>query len=177
MAARIPHANRSAGGVNMFFKKKVDVDEYCAASLNARFSPEREKTWEKFRQACNDPALSAIDRTAYINHIRAIMVELVLIALAKNSNMDIGVDARMFTSIYYKDHATTQIEEIGSTYNQAFGSTFGDGVTGMMCLFSDQLTDGKLQQDTLQRLHAEFHAVLRPLFEEFKTIKLTTKRK
>ena len=160
----------------MFFRKKVDVDEYCAASLNTLFSPEREKVWEQLRQACNDPALSAIDRTAYINHIRAIMVELVLIAITKNCNMNIGSDARFFTMTYFKDHGATHVEEIERTYNQAFGAITGDGVAGMVTLFSDQLTDGKLRQDTKQRLHAEFYALLRPLFEEFKSIKLTTKR-
>lgn len=160
----------------MFFRKKVDVDEYCAASLNALFSPEREKVWEQLRQTCNDPALSAIDRTAYINHIRAIMVELVLIAITKNCCMDIGSDARFFTMTYFKDHGATHVEEIGRTYNQAFGATGGDDVAGMVGSFSDQLTDGRLRQDTMQRLHAEFYAVLRPLFEEFKSIKLTTRR-
>ena len=160
----------------MLFKKKVDIDEYGAASLNALFSPEREKVWEQLRQACNDPALSAIDRTVYINHIRAIMVELVLIAITKNCGMDIGSDAQVFTMIYFKDHGATHIEQIGSTYDQVFGATPGDGVLGMVHLFSDQLTEGKLRQDTMQRLHAEFYAVLRPLFEEFKNIKLTTKR-
>lgn len=160
----------------MFFRKKVDVDEYCAASLNALFSPDREKVWEQLRQACNDSALSAIDRTTYINHIRAIMVELVLIAIAKNCNMDIGSDARFFTMTYCEEHGATHVEEIGRTYNQAFAATAGDGVAGIVGSFSDQLTDGKLRQETMQRLHAEFYAVLRPLSEEFKSIKLTTRR-
>ncbi len=91
--------------------------EYCAASFNALFSPEREKVWERLRQACNDPVLSAIDRMVYMNHIRAIMVELVLIAITKNCNMNIGSDARFFTITYLKDHCTTQIEEIARAYN------------------------------------------------------------
>lgn len=172
----IKEGQYSAEGGNMFFRKKVDVDEYCAASLNALFSPEREKVWEQLRQTSNDPALSAIDRTVYINHIRAIMVELVLIAITKNCSMDIGSDARVFTWAYFKDHGATQIEEIGRIYNQAFGATAGDGVAGIVGSFSDELTGGKLQQDTMQCLHAEFYAVLRSLFEEFKSIKLTTKR-
>ncbi len=160
----------------MFFKKKVDVDEYCAASLNALFSPEREKIWEQFRQSCNDPALSAIDTAVYMNHIRAIMIELVLIAITKNCSMDIGSDARVFTMTYFRDHSATQIEEIGRSYNCAFGTISGDGVACIVRSFSDQLTDGKLRQDTMQRLYVEFYGVLKPLFEEFKAIKLTTKR-
>ncbi len=52
-----------------------------------------------------------------MNHIRAIMVELVLIAITKNCNMNIGSDARFFTITYLKDHCTTQIEEIARAYN------------------------------------------------------------
>jgi hypothetical protein len=168
-------AGHSAGGGNMIFKKKMDVDEYCANSLSAIFSTEREKVWEQLRQACNDPALSAIDRTNYFNHIRAIMVELVLIAIAKNFNMDIGSDARFFAMTYFKNHAATQIEDLGRTYNRVFGSTPGDGVSGLVASFSDQLTGGKLRQDTVKRLHSEFYSVLGSLFDEFKSIKLTTK--
>ncbi len=159
----------------MFFRKKMDVDEYCAASLNALFSAEREKVWEQLRQVCNDPALSEIDRAAYINHVRAIMVELVLIAITKNFNMDIGSDARFFVMSYFKDHGASHIEEIGRTYNQVFGATPGDGVAGIVTSFSDQLADGRLRQDTMQRLHVEFYAVLKSLFDDFKSIKLTTK--
>lgn len=159
----------------MFFKKKVDVDEYCEASLNALFSSDREKVWEQLRKSCDDPALSAVDGTVYINHIRAIMIELVLIAITKNCSLDIGSDARVHTMTYFKDHSATNIEEIGRSYNQAFGTIRGDdGVACIVRSFSDQLTDGKLRQDTMQRLYMEFYAVLKPLFDEFKTIKLTT---
>lgn len=90
--------------------------------------------------------------------------------------MDIGSDARFFTMIYFKDHGATHIEKIGRTYNQVFGATAGDGVAGIVRSFSDQLTDGRLRQDTVKRLQTEFYAVLRSLFEEFNSIKLTTKR-
>lgn len=88
------------------------MDEYCATSLDALFSVERKKVWEQLRQACNDPALSKIDRADYINHVRAIMVELVLIAIAKNFNMDIGIDARFFVTSYFNKHSASHIEEI-----------------------------------------------------------------
>lgn len=154
----------------------MDVDEYCAASLNALFSAEREKVWEQLQQACNDPALSEIDRTAYINHVRAIMVELILIAITKDFNINIGSDARFFVMSYFKDHGASHIEQIGGTYNQVFGATPGDGLAGMIASFSDQLADGRLRQDTMQRLHVEFYAVLKSLFDDFKSIKLTPKR-
>jgi hypothetical protein len=97
----------------MFFKKKLDVDEYCAASLNALFSPDREKVWEQLRKSCNDPALLSVDNAVYTSHIRAIMIELVLIAITKNCSWDIGSVARVYAITYFKDHSATQIEEIG----------------------------------------------------------------
>ena len=160
----------------MFFRKKMDVDEYCAASLNALFSAEREKVWEQLRQACNDPALSGIDTTVYLTHIRAIMIELVLIAIAKSFNMNIGSDARFFVMTHLKDHGASHIYDIARTYNQVFGATPKDGVAGMVSSFSKQLADGRLRQDTMQRLHVEFYAVLTSLFDDFKSIKLTTER-
>ena len=99
----------------MFFKKKIDVQEYCAGSLAALFSPDREKVWEQLRQVCNDPALSGIDRTTYIKHIRAIMIELLLIAITKTFSMDIGSDARVSTMMYFNAHGATDIEDIERT--------------------------------------------------------------
>jgi hypothetical protein len=159
----------------MFFKKKMDVKEYVTGSLNALFSAEREKVWEQLRKSCNDHALSGIDRMTYINHVRAIMIELVLIAITKNFNMDIGTDARFCAMNYFKNHSASHIEKIGGTYNQAFGASRGDGVMGMIDSFSNQLTGGNLRQDTIQRLYGEFYAVLNSLFNDFKDIKLTTK--
>ena len=160
----------------MLFRKKVDVDEYCAATLNSLFSAEREKVWEQLRSACNDPILSEIDSVAYIDHLRAIMVELVLIAITKNFNMDIGSDARVFAMGFFKNRGVSYIQEIERTYNQAFGATPGDGVAGIVTSFSEQLADGRLKQETLQRLHGEFYAVLKSLFADFKSIKLVTNR-
>ena len=77
---------------------------------------------------------------------------------------------------YFKDHGASHIEEIGRIYDQAFGATPGDGVAGMVASFSDRLSGGRLRQDTMERLHGEFYAVLRSLFDDFKSIKLTAKR-
>jgi len=160
----------------MFFKRKMDVDDYCAASLKALFSTDRESVWEQLRQVCNDPALSSIERTTYFNHMRAIMITLTLIAITKNSTMGVGSDARFFVLIYTKDHDLSHIEDLASTYNGVFGSTPQDGIAGIIASFSDQVTDGRLRQDTMQRLQVEFYAVMKSLFDEFKSIKLTTKR-
>jgi hypothetical protein len=157
----------------MFFKKKMAVDDYCEACLKALFEPDREKVWEQFRQACNDPALSGIDKTAYMEHMRAIMIELVLISITKTFNLHISSDAGFFVMFYLKDNNATQIHEIGRTYNQVFGGTPQDGVAGIVQSFSQQLADGQLRQD---HLHIELYSVLNSLYNDFKSIKLTTKR-
>jgi hypothetical protein len=160
----------------VLFRKKRDVDDYCAASLKVLFSSNREKVWEQLRHACSDPALSGIDRTVYFNHIRAIMIELVLIAIAKTFNMDIGSDAHIFILTYCREHGISHIDDIRGTYSQAFGGIAQDGVAAMVASFSGQLTNGQLRQDTMERLYVEFYAVLKGLFDDFKSIKLTTKR-
>src|SRR5436853_6087513 len=119
----------------MLFKRKIDVEDYCAASLEALFTPEREKAWEQLRQVCNDPAFSRIEKTTYFNHLRAIMIELVLIAITKNSTMDVGADARFFVMFFLKDHGVSHIEDIISMYNGVFGSTPQDGVAGIVASF------------------------------------------
>lgn len=160
----------------MLFRKKRDVDDYCAASLKALFSANREEVWEQLRHACSDPALSGIDRTVYFNHIRAIMIELVLIAIAKNFNMDIGSDAHFFVLTYCREHGVSHIDDIRGTYSQAFGAIAQDGVAAIVVSFSGQLANGQLRHDTIERLYAEFYAVLNGLFDDFKSINLTTKR-
>jgi hypothetical protein len=160
----------------MFFKKKMAVNDYCEACLKALFETDREKVWEQLRQACNDPALSGIDKTAYMEHMRAIMIQLVLISIAKKFNMHISMDAGFFVMSYLKDQNATQIYEIGRTYNQVFGSTPQDGIAGIVSSFSLQLADGQIRQDSLQYLHLELYSVLNSLYDDFKSIKLTTKR-
>ena len=45
-------------------------------------------------------------------------------------------------------------------------------IAEMVTSFSDRLSGGRLKQDTMERLHGEFYAVLRSLFDDFKSIKI-----
>jgi hypothetical protein len=74
----------------MFFKRKISVQDYCSGTLDALFSRDRETVYEQLRQLCADLVLSAVDQNTYFNHIRAIKMQLVLIAI----NKTYGLSAR-----------------------------------------------------------------------------------
>jgi hypothetical protein len=160
----------------MFFKKKVDVENYCAGNLHALFEPERETTYELLRQRCADSALKAADQTLYFDHIRAIIIQLLQIAIVKNCKFDISSDAGMFIMSYLREHRLSRIHELSSVYNRAFGRHAKDGVAGIVEVFSEQVTDSRLSEAAMQRFYTEFYAILRAFFADLESIKLTSKR-
>ena len=164
----------------MFFKKKVSVEDYCTRNFTPLFSREREATWEALRRACNDSALSAVEAQLYYDHLRAVFIQLMLIAVAKSCSMDVSSDAHVFVMMYLKRHNHSEIDEISKGYNQAFASSGlapnRDGVAEMVAHFADVLTADKLQQATIERLYVEFYAILKVFFDDFKSIKLVPSR-
>ena len=160
----------------MFFKKKVSVEDYCTSSLRALFAKEREATWEVLRIACNDDQLTRIDAQLYYTHLKAVFTQLMLIAIAKKCNMDTSVDAHLFVMTYLKKNGLSEIDEISKGYNQAFASSYTDGIQQMVSHFADRLTAASMRQETVERLYAEFYAILMMFFNDFKSIKLTASR-
>ena len=165
----------------MFFKKKIDVKDYCSGTLKALFSPERELVYERLREACADPALSAADQKLYFDHIRAVNIQLVNIALIRKCGLDISSEARLFIADYLRDRGLSHIgslnpDSLTRIYNRAFGASFQDGVAGIATAFSEQVTDSRMSQETMQRFYVEFYGLLDSLFDDFKSIKLTSKR-
>jgi hypothetical protein len=164
----------------MFFKKKIDVEDYCSGTLKALFSPERELVYERLREACADPALSAADQKLYFNHIRAVVIELVNIAIIRKCGADISSEAHSFIADYLRrglSHIDSlNLDLLTDSYNRAFGASLQDGVAGIAAAFSEQVTDSRLSQETMQRFYVEFYAILKSLFDDFKSIKLTSKR-
>jgi hypothetical protein len=71
-----------------------------------------------------------------------------------------------------KNQNLSEIHQISKGYNQAFASSMTDGVRAMALHFAKSLTDGKMKQDTLEQLHAEFYAILKIFFDDFKRLKL-----
>lgn len=165
----------------MFFKKKIDVEDYYSGSLQALFSPEREAVYERLRQDCADPSLSAADQKLYFDHIRAVVIELMNIAIIKKCGVDISSDAHMFIARYLGDRGLSHIsalspDSLTSIYNRAFGASFQDGVAGIVTAFAQQVTDSQMRRETMQRFYAEFCAILKSLFDDFNSIKLTSRQ-
>lgn len=160
----------------MFFKKKISVEDYCGSALRTLFVKEREDTWEALRLACADNHLSAVDAQLYYSHLRAVFIQLMLIAIAKNCNMDASSDAHVFVMLYMKRHGHSAIDEISKGYNRAFASSSTDGIREMVLHFADRLTATRIQQETIERLYVEFYAILKAFFDDFKSVKLVASR-
>lgn len=160
----------------MLFKKKVPVEEYCRQNLRNLFSNDRETTWETLRRSCNDSPLSQVDAQLYYRHLRAVFIQLMLIAITKNCSLDASSDAHVFVMLHLNERGYAEIYEISRGYNQAFGSSGlapkSDGVVEMVTHFSDVLTSEGLQQETIKRLYFEFYAMLKIFFEDLRSIKL-----
>lgn len=156
----------------MFFKKKVSVEDYCTRNLTPLFSKERETAWEGLRCDCNDSKLSAVDAQLYYNHLRAVFIQLMLIAIAKNCSMDASSDAHVFVMMYLKERNLSVIDEISKDYNRAFAIPGTDGVRQMVRHFAGSLTAGKMQPETIEQLYAEFYGILRIFFDDFRAFKL-----
>ena len=164
----------------MFFKKKVSVEDYCTQNFTPLFSREREATWEALRRACNDSALSAVDAQLYYDHLRAVFIQLMLIAVTKSCSMDASSDAHVFVMMYLERHDHSEIDQISKGYNQAFASSGlapnRDGVAEMVAHFADMLTSDRMQQATIERLYIEFYGILKIFFDDFRSIKLVPLR-
>ena len=164
----------------MFFKKKVSVEDYCTQNFTPLFAREREATWEALRRACNDSALSAVESRLYYDHLRAVFIQLMLIAVAKRCSRDASFDAHVFAHMYLKQQNYSEINEIAMGYSQAFASSGlapnRDGVAEMVVHFASVLASDRLQQVTLDRLYVEFYAILKIFFDDFRSIKLVPSR-
>ena len=156
----------------MLFRKKMTVAQYCDANLVTLFSREREDTWEKMRRACDDPWLNAVDKDVYYIHMRAILIELMLIAITKSCAMRISSDAYVHVEKYLSKRNLSKINALTSEYSNAFGTIGTDGVEQMALRFTELLTGGRVQQATAQRFFAEFYSMLKVFFDDFKNIKL-----
>jgi hypothetical protein len=156
----------------MLFKRKVTVADYCHEKLTRLFSQGREATWDNLRVQCNDPHLSQADRGAYYSNLRAVMIELMQIAVAKNCHWKSCSDSHAFVGDYLEKHGLEEINSLAGEYNRAFGTPSLDGVAVMVRLFAEKLTESKMGDPARQRFLAEFYAILRGLFEEFKSVKL-----
>jgi hypothetical protein len=97
---------------------------------------------------------------------------LMQIAVTKNCDWKSSADVRAFVGDYLKKRSLTEIDSLRGEYNRAFGTPSPDGVALMVQLFADKLTQSSMGEPTKQQFLNEFYAILRALFEEFKSVKL-----
>jgi hypothetical protein len=156
----------------MLFKKRIPFQEYCTSSLRAIFENTDEATGETFRNQCDDPQLSAADAQLFLTHLRAVFIEMMLIAIAKTSNCDISLQATIFVSTRLKELNFPELGPICHEYSQAFASSNVDGVMQVARYFDKAVTTGRMREETIGRLYTELSAVLHSHFNDFKRVKL-----
>lgn len=158
----------------ILFKKKLTVADYCSGKLTSLLSADREAAWEGLRSRCNDAHLNGADAKLYYDNLRAAMIELMQIAVTKNSSWTSSVssDVRGFVQTFLQERSLREIASLVAEYNHAFGTPAPDGVVLMVDLLADKVTDARMGEPTKEQFRLEFYGVLRVLFEEFKSIKL-----
>jgi hypothetical protein len=165
----------------MFFKKKVTVEDFCSDYLKTLFLPEIDLVYEQLRDARVDPALSAADHKLYLDHMRAVIIELMNIAITKHCGWPIDTDAQVFIAGYLDERGLSHIDSLSSDsltsiYNQAFGIIGQDGVASIVAAFAEQVTDSQMRPETMQRFYVEFSNTLKGFFYKLKTVKVTAAR-
>src|SRR4030095_5774076 len=145
------------------------------------FSLQRDRCNERLRDACADPALSAVDRRVYFDNMAAVTIELLNIAIIKSYGFDVSGDAHEFIYQYLRERGLGHIDSLNrgaltGIYHSAFGTPGNDGVACMVAAFSREVTGAKLRDDTMARLHDEFYAMLKIFFDDMKRIKLVATR-
>jgi hypothetical protein len=128
--------------------------------------------------SCSPPAA---DQKLYFDHVRAVIVELVNIAIIKNYGLDISSDARVFIADYLRHRDLAHIDSLSpdsltGIYNRAFGIPGQDGIASITAAFSDEVTRSRMKPETLKRFYLEFYGILKSLFDEMKGIKLFAAR-
>src|SRR5947207_1088142 len=82
----------------MFFKNKVTIEDYCRGKLTRLFSQERETTWDDLKIRCNDAHLNQADRKAYYDNLRAAMIQLMMIPVAKTFHWKVRYEVGEFVT-------------------------------------------------------------------------------
>jgi hypothetical protein len=154
----------------MLFKKKMPVREYCAKALKSVFEEGQEATWESLRKISTDDALISADAKSYYAHLTAVYVELMLIAVTKNSKMEISLEATHVMTKSLDNEGRSEVRKIAHDYSQAFASSATDGIMAMAMRFSECVGSGQMRQETIDQLYREFSAIFGVFYNDFRSI-------
>lgn len=157
------------------FKQQIDVEDYCTTNLETLFSEERESVYERLRERCADPALTSADTSLYFDHIRAVVIQLLQFAITKNCNNDVSMVGRMFVMTYLNQRGLSHLDTLSDIYNRAQSGHPQDGIGGIVEVFSENVTNSEMMQETMEHFHAEFVMMLSVFFDDFKSTELTAR--
>lgn len=154
------------------FKKRRNLSDYCTFKLVHLLSQDTDDKWEEFRRGLqHDQSLIRADGTVYSNNLAAASLQLMFVAITRNSKFGVGAEAHHFVSTWLKERHLSKIDDLSGEYSQAFGSSSVDGVPAMAHLFIEKVT-GATNATTAKAFCDYFYVVLNGLFYEFESIKL-----
>jgi hypothetical protein len=139
-------------------------------------SDEREFRWDQLRRECGDEKISKSDRQQFFENLRAVCIELMLIAITKSGRLDASSDARVFVIQYLNARKLGRIDSLAHDYNRAFGNVGRDGIASMASLFCRTFSNAAVKDETSQRFVFEFYAMYKIFLNDFKSMKLVSAR-
>ncbi len=157
----------------MFWKRRVELADYCEGMLKHVFSPHYDEVADKLLEACPAAYREGIDRDWYLRNFRAAVIELLGVAFSRNLKRDQRFDARLLVDSFLKAGAHEEVKRLCSQYNSAFGSDFEDGVRAMASLFARTCVASDVDPAEVQEVHYDaFYEVLKAFFENINSVKV-----
>lgn len=158
----------------VFWKKRIQVEEYCEGMLKHIFSQHYDDVADGVLGACPGAYRQSIDRDMYVKNFRAAVLQLLAVTFARNLERGQRSDAILCVHSFLKAGAHDEVERLYGCYNSAFGSDFDDGVRAMASLFVQHCAAADIDLREVQRLHYDaFYDVLRAFFENIRSVKVT----
>lgn len=162
----------------MFFKKRVNVRDYCTAKLQALTSYDNLQVWAAVQDDSDDKALRIIPAQRLIDELLAAHAELLSLALTKryhNAESYLGVGTmavEMSLKSFFASRGNPGLYAVKDEYNRAFGSSPVDGVREMVALFNHRIAGGALTERSTKSIYDLLYRSLASYFADFKRINL-----
>lgn len=160
----------------MFFKRRVNVREYCTSKMESLTAPESAQTWAALHKNSNDAAFLAVPMQQVADELLAAHVQLMSCAIAKEyHNVELYMGAGMSIKAFFSIRSNSGWEATKDAYNKAFGSSPADGVLEMAKLFNHRLANGRLAEQTVKSVYDLMYRALGSFYDGFSRIRLVFK--
>lgn len=157
----------------MFFKKRVNVRDYCDVKLQALTSEGNLRAWATLQDDSNDQTFRAVPTQRVVDELLAAHVQLLSLAITKRyRNIDLAMGAGMSVRSFFASRNNPTLEPAKDEYNRAFGSSPSDGVREMVRLFNRRVAGGALSERTTSSVYDLMYRSLASYFSDFKGMKL-----